>query len=198
MSDLQREPRPVPDDPGSRAPAEAPLPSEKPMLYLTPTDFELLSVIGVGSFGKVLQVRLKTTNNIYAMKVISKRLLRKKNFVEDIKVERDIMSKIDCEFVVRMHASFQTQEKLFLVMDFLAGGELFYHLGLNGILLEDQCAFYVGEIILALQHLHDRDVLHRDLKPENILLGSDGHCCITDFGLAKEFKEKSEDGKLRT
>jgi serine/threonine protein kinase len=88
--------------------------------------------------------------------------------------------------------------KLFLIMDFLAGGELFYHLGLQGLLLESQCSFYVAEIILALSHLHERSILHRDLKPENILLGSDGHCCLTDFGLAKEFKEETEEGKLRT
>ncbi|GMH63435.1 hypothetical protein TrRE_jg9396, partial [Triparma retinervis] len=166
--------------------------------FITPRDFELMSVIGMGSFGKVLQVRLKSTGKVYAMKVISKRLLKKKNFVNDIKGERDIMAKVNCPFVVRMHASFQTREKLFLIMDFLAGGELFYHLGLQGLLLESQCSFYVGEIILALSHLHDRRILHRDLKPENILLGSDGHCCLTDFGLAKEFKESQADGSLRT
>ncbi|GMI37787.1 hypothetical protein TrCOL_g12007 [Triparma columacea] len=194
-------------------PRSDPLPNEAPYIpaspqryavlpgspdFITPRDFSLMSVIGMGAFGKVLQVRLKSTGKVYAMKVISKRLLKKKNFVNDIKGERDIMAKVDCPFVVRMHASFQTREKLFLIMDFLAGGELFYHLGLQGLLLESQCSFYVAEIILALSHLHERSILHRDLKPENILLGSDGHCCLTDFGLAKEFKEETEEGKLRT
>jgi len=97
--------------------------------FITPKDFELLCVIGMGSFGKVLQVRSKSTRKIAAMKIISKRLLKKKNFVQNINAERDIMTKVNHPFIVKMHCSFQTGSKLFLVMDFLAGGELFFMLG---------------------------------------------------------------------
>jgi len=170
---------------------EEPAENQKPNAYVTPKDFELLKVIGMGAFGKVLQVRSKSTSQIAAMKVISKRLLRRKiSYVANIHAERNILSKINQHpFIVTMHCSFQTREKLFIVMDFLAGGELFLRLGREGVFLERTAAFYIAEIILALEHLHSLGILHRDLKPENILLGIDGHLCITDFGLAKDFNE---------
>ena len=169
--------------------------NESPLLtdrtrYVTPKDFELLKVIGMGAFGKVLQVRNKQSKQIAAMKVISKRLLKRKSgYIENIRAERDIMTKIRHPFVVTMHCSFQTRDKLFIIMDFLAGGELFLRLGREGIFLEKQAAFYLAEIILALDHLHTHGILHRDLKPENILLSVEGHVCLTDFGLAKDFSD---------
>jgi p70 ribosomal S6 kinase len=172
--------------------------------YVTPQDFELLKVIGMGAFGKVLQVRNKKNKQILAMKVISKRLLkRKSSYVENIHAERDILTKIRHPFIVNMHCSFQTKEKLFIIMDFLAGGELFLRLGREGIFLESTAKFYVAEIVLALEHLHSKGILHRDLKPENILLASDGHLCLTDFGLAKDFHwegsdQEREDGRALT
>lgn len=156
--------------------------------YVTTKDFELLKVIGLGAFGKVLQVRNRKSGDIFAMKVISKRLLRKRvSYVQNIQAERDILTKINYPFIVKMHCSFQTSEKLFIIMDFCAGGELFLRLGREGIFLEKTAAFYLAEIILALEHLHSKGVLHRDLKPENILLQSSGHLALTDFGLAKDF-----------
>jgi serine/threonine protein kinase len=130
------------------------------------------------------------------MKVISKRLIRRKgSYVENMLAERNILTKIaNHPFVVTMHASFQTREKLFIIMDFCAGGELFLKLGREGIFRESTAAFYLAEITLALEHLHSLNVLHRDLKPENILLGSDGHCCLTDFGLAKDFTGNNDCG----
>jgi ribosomal protein S6 kinase beta len=160
--------------------------------FVTPKDFELLKVIGMGAFGKVLQVRNKQSKEVLAMKVISKRLLKRRmSYVENVQAERDILTRVKSPFVVTMHCSFQTKEKLFIIMDFLAGGELFLRLGREGIFLEKTAAFYLAEIILALDHLHTRGILHRDLKPENILLHIDGHVVLTDFGLAKDF---SEDG----
>lgn len=139
----------------------------RPFRFVTPKDFDLLRVIGMGSFGKVLQVRHKQTKKILAMKVISKRLLRRKSgYIENVQAERNILTKVRHPFVVTMHCSFQSKEKLFIVMDFLAGGELFLRLGREGIFLEKQAAFYLSEIILALDHLHSLGVLHRDLKPE--------------------------------
>jgi len=172
--------------------------------YVTPQDFELLKVIGMGAFGKVLQVKSKSSQQVLAMKVISKRLLKHKtSYVENIHAERDILTKVRHPFIVAMHCSFQTREKLFIIMDFLAGGELFLRLGREGIFMESTAKFYVGEIVLALEHLHSRGILHRDLKPENILLASDGHLCLTDFGLSKDFRwddvdEQREDGRTLT
>ena len=101
-----------------------------------------------------------------------------------------------------MRCSFQSREKLFIIMDFLAGGELFLRLGREGIFLEKDAKFYIAEITLALEHLHMKGILHRDLKPENILLSTDGHLCLTDFGLAKDFRRdddnEDEDGRALT
>jgi len=168
--------------------------------YATPQDFQLLKVIGMGAFGKVLQVRNKQKpDQILAMKVISKRLLNKKtksvSYIENISAEKVILQKVCSHpFIVTMHCSFQTKEKLFILMDFLAGGELFLRLGRSGIFLEKPTAqFYVAEIVLALDHLHSRGIVHRDLKPENILLGVDGHLVLTDFGLAKDFGSTNDE-----
>ena len=169
--------------------------------FVTPKDFELLKVIGMGAFGKVLQVRNKRSGQVLAMKIISKRLLKRKSgYVENVQAERNILTRVQSPFVVRMHCSFQTKEKLFIIMDFLAGGELFLRLGREGIFMEKTAAFYLGEIMLGVDHLHSLGILHRDLKPENILLdGTTGHVCLTDFGLAKDFgpnwNDDVEDGE---
>jgi serine/threonine protein kinase len=167
--------------------------------FVSPKDFDLLKVIGMGAFGKVLQVRNKHSGQILAMKVISKRLLKRRSgYIENIQAERNILTKVRSPFVVTMHCSFQTKEKLFIIMDFLAGGELFLRIGREGLFLEKTAAFYLAEIILALDHLHSLGILHRDLKPENILLGADGHVCLTDFGLAKDFGGITEDERALT
>lgn len=143
--------------------------------FVAPKDFELLKVIGMGAFGKVLQVRNRQSKEILAMKVISKRLIKRKaSYVENVLAERNILTKIaNHPFIVTMHASFQTKEKLFIIMDFCAGGELFLKLGREGIFRERTAAFYLAEITLALEHLHSVNVLHRDLKPEVSLWNGD-------------------------
>lgn len=106
--------------------------------FVSPKDFELLKVIGMGAFGKVLQVRNKRTQQVLAMKIISKRLLKRKgeSIIENVLAERNILMRVQHPFVVTMHCSFQSREKLFIIMDFLAGGELFMRLGREGIFLE--------------------------------------------------------------
>ena len=100
-------------------------------------------------------------------------------------------TRISHPFIVTLCLAFQTQNKLFLVMDFLSGGELFYHLKKRGLILEKEVLFYLAEMVLAIEFLHQQGIIHRDLKPENVLLRGDGHVAITDFGLAKEIGDGS-------
>jgi len=138
-------------------------PTEDPRnRFVTPKDFELLKVIGMGAFGKVLQVKNRVSGQVLAMKVMSKRLLKRKSgYIENIQAEKNILKKVNHPFVVTMHCSFQTKEKLFIIMDYLAGGELFLRLGREGIFLEKDAAFYLGEIILGMDHLHSLGIIHR-------------------------------------
>ncbi|GKU88770.1 hypothetical protein SLEP1_g2996 [Rubroshorea leprosula] len=157
-----------------------------------PEDFEILRVIGQGAFGKVFQVRKKIGSvlgdgdGIYAMKVMRKDIIIKKNHVGYMKAERDILAKVVHPFIVQLRYSFHTKSKLYLILDFINGGHLFFHLYRQGMFSEDQARFYTAEIVSAVSHLHKCGIMHRDLKPENILMDVDGHIMLTDFGLAKE------------
>ncbi|GAM22887.1 hypothetical protein SAMD00019534_060620, partial [Acytostelium subglobosum LB1] len=153
---------------------------------LTVDDFELLKLVGKGSFGKVLQVRKKDTNDIYAMKVLSKNQIVENDEVIHTISERVVLQKISHPFLVNLHYSFQTEDKLYLILDYINGGELFYHLRKEKRFGEERVRFYCAEILLALEHLHLSGVIYRDLKPENLLVTKDGHICMTDFGLCKE------------
>jgi len=153
---------------------------------LTVDDFELLKVIGKGSFGKVMQVRKKDSKKIYAMKVLKKSTLVKRKQVAHTQTERKVMEEIDNPFIVGLRFAFQTSEKLYMVLDYFTGGELFFHLKNGGKFSEDRARFYAAEIAVALQGLHDHQIVYRDLKPENVLLDENGHIRLTDFGLSKE------------
>jgi len=156
---------------------------------VAPNDFDCIAVIGKGSFGKVMQVRKKGTDKIYAMKVLRKEMVIERNQVTHTKAEKSILQKINHPFIVNLVYAFQTEDKLYMVMDFVNGGELFFHLKREGRFSEDRVKLYSAELILAIQHLHSQDIVYRDLKPENILLDRSGHICITDFGLSKEVGE---------
>jgi len=149
-------------------------------------DFELLSIIGQGSFGKVVQVRMKYTGDIFAMKVLNKRNVVERGEIDHTLAEKNILMKFDHPFIMSLHYSFQTDDKLFLVMDFVNGGEMFYHIQKARRFDNERAKFYLAEIVLGLDCLHNNGVIYRDLKPENLLLDSDGHVKITDFGLSKE------------
>ncbi|GAB9464656.1 hypothetical protein Gpo141_00002084 [Globisporangium polare] len=155
-------------------------------------DFELLSVIGQGAFGKVLLVRHSTTSKVHAMKIISKKFLIERESVHYMKTERDVMTKIRHPFVISLTYAFQSESKVYLVMDYQPGGELFSYLREEGTFTEDTVRFYLAEMILALEHLHSHGIIHRDLKPENVLISREGHVKLTDFGLAKEYQEGDE------
>ncbi|CAG9315247.1 unnamed protein product [Blepharisma stoltei] len=148
--------------------------------------FTPIKVIGKGGFSTVSQVRKKDTGQLYAVKTMDKEFVKGEDKVNQILTEKDIMTKVNHPFIVKMHWAFQTQKKLHLVLDFCPGGELFFHLHNLGRFTEEQAKFYFGEILLGLEHLHDNGVIYRDLKPENILLDIDGHIRLTDFGLSKQ------------
>jgi len=149
-------------------------------------DFELLTVIGKGSFGKVMQVRKKDDGKIYAMKVLRKDNIIAKKQVAHTKAEKHILEKVSHPFIIKLNYAFQTEGKLYLILDYVNGGELFWHLKNSGRFDEDRVRFYTAEIVSALGHLHELGVVYRDLKPENLLIDTEGHICITDFGLSKE------------
>eukprot|EP01112_Ceratiomyxa_fruticulosa_P018548 TRINITY_DN594_c0_g1_i1.p1 TRINITY_DN594_c0_g1~~TRINITY_DN594_c0_g1_i1.p1 ORF type:complete len:439 (+),score=108.18 TRINITY_DN594_c0_g1_i1:321-1637(+) len=156
-------------------------------------DFELLNLVGKGSFGKVMQVRKKDTGEIFAMKVLSKKHIVDHNEVEHTKAERNILQKLNHPFLVGLNYSFQTEDKLYFILDYVNGGELFFHLQREKRFGEERVRFYGAEIVLALEHLHSAGIIYRDLKPENLLLTNEGHICMTDFGLCKEGLFSPED-----
>lgn len=152
-------------------------------------DFTLKKVLGRGSFGKVMLVQKKDDQKYYAMKILRKDYIIKKNQVEHTQAERAILQQLNHPFLMQLRYAFQSPAKLYLVLDFFQGGEMFFHLKKKRRFSERCAKIYVGEIALALGHLHSLDVIYRDLKPENILLDPQGHVCLTDFGLAKEIKD---------
>lgn len=153
---------------------------------VTKDDFELLNVIGKGSFGKVMQVKKKDTGKIYAMKVLRKEAIIARKQVAHTKAEKSILQRIQHPFIVQLHYAFQTKDKLYMILDYINGGELFFHLKKDGRFSEQRVRFYAAQITCAIAHLHSLGIVYRDLKPENILLDSEGNVCITDFGLSKE------------
>jgi len=156
-------------------------------------DFELLNLVGKGSFGKVIQVRKKDSGEIFAMKVLSKKHIVDHNEVEHTKSEKNILMKLQHPFLVGLNYSFQTDDKLYFILDYVNGGELFYHLQKEKRFSEERVRFYGAEIVLALEYLHNAGVVYRDLKPENLLLTNEGHICMTDFGLCKEGLHSPDD-----
>lgn len=159
-------------------------------MKLGPQDFELKKVLGKGGYGKVFQVRKTTgadSNSYFAMKVLKKAsIVRNQKDTAHTRAERNILEAVRHPFIVELVYAFQTGGKLYLILEYLSGGELFMHLEREGIFLEDTTCFYLCEIILALEHLHNLGIIYRDLKPENVLLDAQGHVKLTDFGLCKE------------
>ncbi|XP_046676934.1 ribosomal protein S6 kinase alpha-5-like isoform X2 [Homalodisca vitripennis] len=160
--------------------------------------FDLLKVLGTGAYGKVFLVRKKggiDDGRLYAMKVLKKAtIVQKKKTTEHTKTERQVLEAVrESPFLVTLHYAFQTDAKLHLILDFVSGGELFTHLYQRDRFTEDEVRIYIGEIVLALEHLHKLGIIYRDIKLENILLDSSGHIVLTDFGLSKEFLPHEKD-----
>lgn len=148
-------------------------------------DFELLKVVGKGSFGKVMQVRKKDTNRIYALKTIRKAHIISRSEVAHTLAERSVLAQINNPFIVPLKFTFQSPEKLYFVLAFVNGGELFHHLQKEQRFDVNRSRFYTAELLCALECLHGFNVIYRDLKPENILLDYQGHIALCDFGLCK-------------
>ncbi|RAL11612.1 serine/threonine-protein kinase [Aspergillus homomorphus CBS 101889] len=148
-------------------------------------DFELLKVVGKGSFGKVMQVMKKDTGRIYALKTIRKAHIISRSEVTHTLAERSVLAQINNPFIVPLKFSFQSPEKLYFVLAFVNGGELFHHLQREQRFDINRARFYTAELLCALECLHGFKVIYRDLKPENILLDYTGHIALCDFGLCK-------------
>lgn len=153
--------------------------------HLSIEDFDLLKVVGKGSFGKVMQVKKFDTQRIYALKTLRKAHIVSRSEVNHTLAERTVLAHIDNPFIVPLKFSFQSPEKLYLVLAFVNGGELFHHLQREGRFDLNRSRFYCAELLCALECLHEYNVIYRDLKPENILLDYTGHIALCDFGLCK-------------
>ncbi|CAK1553863.1 unnamed protein product [Leptosia nina] len=187
----------------SRADPEPPLPETPPAPVAPPVrnedlepgsqrqysleDFELIRVIGRGSYAKVLMVELKRTKRVYAMKVIKKALVTDDEDIDWVQTEKHVFETASNHpFLVGLHSCFQTPSRLFFVIEFVRGGDLMFHMQRQRRLPEEHARFYAAEISLALHFLHERGVIYRDLKLDNVLLDHEGHIKLTDYGMCKE------------
>jgi serine/threonine protein kinase len=159
---------------------------------LSLADFEIIKVVGEGASCSVLEVRKRDTGKLYAIKMMNKdRILTNHKRMERAIMERQVLVKTKHPFIIQMYWAFQTRTHLFFVLEFCAGGELFFHMMKRNRFDEPTAKFYFCEVLLGLEYLHSRNILYRDLKPENILLDLDGHIRLTDFGLSKDGTETS-------
>jgi len=155
-------------------------------------DFELLKVLGQGAFGKVFLARHMAQNKIYAMKVLKKESIIQMDQLEHTKTEKMILQHVNHPFIVGLEFAFQTPDKLYFVMEFMKGGELFNYLSKVGKVSESAAKFYAASVATALGNLHKNNYIYRDLKPENILLDEDGYAKVADFGLARFLKSDEQ------
>ncbi|KAJ0285831.1 cAMP-dependent protein kinase catalytic subunit [Colletotrichum noveboracense] len=154
-------------------------------------DFDILRTLGTGSFGRVHLVQSKHNQRFYAVKVLKKAQVVKMKQVEHTNDERRMLGEVKHPFLITLWGTFQDSKNLYMVMDFVEGGELFSLLRKSGRFPNPVAKFYAAEVTLALEYLHSRNIIYRDLKPENLLLDRHGHLKITDFGFAKRVPDKT-------
>ena len=165
---------------------------EKGKKLISLKDFEIIKLIGKGSFAKVYIVRNKYNKKIYSMKKLDKPFIKQTKQEQHIINERILLSKMNNPFLVKLYCCFQDNEHLYFIMEFIQGGELFFHLHRETRFDDEKTRFYIAELILALNFLHQNKIIYRDIKPENILLDNEGHIKLTDFGLSKICSAKNE------
>ena len=158
----------------------------------SPSDFSTMKIIGKGAFGEVKLVQRKKDAKIYALKSLVKTEMFKKDQLAHVRAERDILAESDSAWVVKMHSTFQDSTYLYMLMEFLPGGDLMTMLIKYEIFSEDITRFYMAEIVLAIEAVHKLGYVHRDIKPDNILLDRGGHIKLTDFGLSTGFHPQHE------
>lgn len=148
-------------------------------------DFQLMRTLGTGTFGRVYLCRLKGSENYFAMKMLQKLEVVRLKQVEHVNNEKDILARIKHPFIVNLMCTFQDERNVYMLEEYVVGGELFSHLRRAGRFSNDVTKFFAAQITLALAHLHSLDIIYRDLKPENLLLDAEGNIKLTDFGFAK-------------
>jgi len=155
--------------------------------------FIIRETLGTGTFGRVRLVSFKidSIEHFFALKMLKKSEIIKLKQVEHIKAEKNILSQISHPFIVNLYTSFQDEKNLYMLQEYVIGGELFSQLRKVGRFSNDTSRFYAAEIVLALEYLHERQIVYRDLKPENLLIDKDGHLKITDFGFAKYVEDRT-------
>nr|QPF70847.1 atypical protein kinase C [Locusta migratoria] len=193
LPDLKEFPEPPLDLTSDSVPVEDPTKTDEESLepgsqrQYSLNDFELIRVIGRGSYAKVLMVELKKTRRIYAMKVIKKALVTDDEDIDWVQTEKHVFETASNHpFLVGLHSCFQTPSRLFFVIEFVRGGDLMFHMQRQRRLPEEHARFYAAEISLALNFLHDKGIIYRDLKLDNVLLDHEGHIKLTDYGMCKE------------
>ena len=155
-------------------------------------DFKILKIIGRGSFGKVSLVEYIPTNEIYAMKSLKKDILIEQEQIENTILEKNILENINYPLLCNLIFCFQTEERIYFIMPFLSGGELFQHLRKFRTFDEPKVKFYSSQIALAIEYLHNKGIIYRDLKPENILMDEKGYLRLADFGMAKKLNNNEK------
>ena len=145
-------------------------------------DFKFIRLIGVGSYGKIYVASKKSSNKLYAIKILNKKNLHNKLELQNIKTERTVLAKLNHPFIMKLYYAFQTKGNLYFITQFMQGGELNYHIYKepNNYFSEEKARFYASEIILAINYLHKNNCIYRDLKPENVLIDKDGHIKLSN------------------
>ncbi|KAK9811663.1 hypothetical protein WJX72_007923 [[Myrmecia] bisecta] len=152
---------------------------------LAADDFEPLTIIGRGAFGEVRVCRERSTGKIFAMKKLKKQEMLRRGQVDHVKAERNVLAEVHNPYVVKLFYSFQDEDFLYLVMEYLPGGDVMTLLMRKDILSEEETCFYIAETVLAIESIHKHNYIHRDIKPDNLLLDAGGHMKLSDFGLCK-------------
>ncbi|XP_058605883.1 serine/threonine-protein kinase MRCK alpha isoform X4 [Onychostoma macrolepis] len=173
-----------------------PFTSKVKQMRLHKEDFEILKVIGRGAFGEVAVVKVKSSDKVFAMKILNKWEMLKRAETACFREERDVLVNGDCQWITRLHYAFQDDNFLYLLMDYYVGGDLLTLLSkFEDRLPEDMARFYLAEMVLAIDSVHQLHYVHRDIKPDNILLDVNGHIRLADFGSCLKL---TEDGTVQS
>ncbi|OWF47178.1 protein kinase DC2-like [Mizuhopecten yessoensis] len=153
--------------------------------------YDILTTIGTGTFGRVVLCRHKENKDYYALKVMKITEVIRLKQIEHVKNEKEILASVTHPFIVNMTWAYHDDRFLYMVLEYVPGGELFSYLRNHGRFNNDKSNFYACEIVSALDYLHSKLIVYRDLKPENLLLDKEGHLKITDFGFAKKLEDRT-------